>query len=691
MDVDLLTHPLGMDPASAGAELGTDSRKSTLDPPVSKDDLAQRFRSWYREAVTHKLWKDWHPEAAEDMQFYIGGKGQWGLRGSYADYDKLVAEKRPAISINHVQGPIDLMSGFERSNRTSLKATPQGSEDVESAKLMTWLLMFAQEQTNAADELSDMFEEGNITGMSVIELGVDYTGEKPETGEIVVTRLEPWTEIIWDPYWKKYDFSDARYMLKFKWTFVADLCADYPEWAREIREAAGQLTGIFHEGRTSSRPGDDYGSVRSHPVEDLGEERHFFDPDDARMLVVEGYYRVYYTTYSCFDTVTGTVRPCADHAEAAAIRDADPTRIKIHRQESRKIRMGVVIPAAWLILEEDKNPYPNDDSNYPFVAYVAKRKANVIYGMVRNLKDPQRVENKRWSQIVDTLAKWAILRPMYPKGSLTNPQTLGNAFETGAFEYDKEKGAPSWWHAPIAEITKLLESLAFAMKVNLREVSGIGMDPLGLRSETPESGVALARRSQAAQVVATIFFDNFRKTRHLFGRRLARRVQQVNTTEDVLRLTNELGAPVEVHINPAAAEGMSDEEFRQWAQEQAAAGKPAILRDVKSLKYDVIISEAPATPSARAATFLHMLDLVEKAPVFLQVLADKLLEYSDLPDRPELVERLRRIMPALAGGGLPQPPNPTAGPPVPGSMPPGIPPAPAVTAGAQVQPPGPVA
>ena len=675
--MDTVVRPLGMDPDAAGVESvfpPTDQRKSTLEGPPS-DELAQRFRAWYLQAVNHRLWKEWHPEAKEDTEFYVGGKGQWGRLGSYKDYEKLLAEDRPAITINHIAAPVDLVSGYERSNRMDLKATPQGSDDVDSAKLMTWFLKFAQDQTNSSDELSDMFEDGNITGMAVIEVGVDYTGEKPENGEIVLTRLEPWTEIIWDPYWKKYDFSDARYMLKFKWTFVADLCADYPEWANEIREAASQLSMIYTEGRTSGKRGDDYGSVRSHPVEDLSEERNFYDPDDARMLVVEGYYRVYYTTYSVFDTVTGEVRQTADHAEATALRDSDPARLKIHRQESKKIRMGVVIPAAWLQMEEDKNPYPNDDSNYPFVAYIARRKGNAIYGMVRNLKDPARVENKRWSQVVDTLAKWAILRPMYPKGSLDNPQTLGNAFATGAFEYNAEKGVPGWWHAPVAEITKVLESLALAMKINIREISGVGASPLGLSREQEQSGIAIQRLQAQQQVVATVYFDNFRKTRRLFGQRMARRIQQVHTTEDTVRLTNELGAPVEVLINPAAAEGMSDEEFRRWAQEKEAAGGPRILRDVKSLKYEVIISEAPATPSARTGIFLSMLELVQAAPVFLQVLADKLLEYSDMPDRPELIERLHRIMPALGGGGPPQPPNPAAGPEMPGGTPSGTPPA----------------
>ena len=674
MELDQLVRPLGMDPATADAAFPpTDQHRSSLDAPPA-DDLAERFRAWYLEAINARIFKDWRAEAEEDLAFYIGGKGQWGLRGDYSDYQKLIDEKRAAISINHIQAPIDMMSGYERGNRTDLKAVPQGADDVESAKLMTWFLKFAQDETGTQDELSEMFEDGNIQGMSVIEVGVDYTGEKPVNGEIALTRLQPWSEILWDPYWRKYDFSDARYMLKFKWTFVADLVADYPEWENEIREAAGQLSIVYTEGRTRADRRDNYGSVRSHPVEDLTEERQFYDPDDARMLVVEGYYRVYYTKYSLFDRVTGDVRECTDHAEASALKAADPKRLTIHRQESRKIRMGVVIPAAWLTIEEDKNPYPNDDSHYPFVAYIAKRKGSTIYGMVRNLKDPQRIENKRWSQVIETLAKWAMLRPMYPKGSLTNPLTLGDASQSGPIEYDAEKApqGPGWWHAPVAEITKVLETLAIAMKINIREISGIGAAPLGFKREEEQSGIAIARLQQQMQVVTTVFFDNFRKTRRLFGQRMARRIQQVYTTEDTIRLTNEYGAPVLVQINPAEAEHMTDEEFHQWAQAREAAGKPKVLRDVKSLKYEVIISEAPATPSARASTFLSMLELVEKAPLFLQVLADKLLEYSDMPDRPELIERLHRLMPQL--GGSPQPPNPAAGPQRSGGTPAGQPP-----------------
>src|SRR5438105_7481404 len=211
---DTLARGMGLVVDGAGGMLpvAVDQQASSLEATPA-DDLADRFRRWYLEFSAHKTWKDWLQESDEDLNFYVGGKGQWGLRGNYEDYERLVQERRAAVSMNHIQSIVDVMSGYEIANRLDLKAMPQGNADAESARLMSWFLKFAQEETNCQDELSEMFEDGNITGLACIEVGVDYTGEKPVNGEITLERLRPGREIIWDPHWRKYDLSDCRALL----------------------------------------------------------------------------------------------------------------------------------------------------------------------------------------------------------------------------------------------------------------------------------------------------------------------------------------------------------------------------------------------------------------------------------------------------------------------------------------------
>lgn len=322
-----------------------------------QDEFAQRARQWYREAVEHSLWKDWILEADEDMAFYIGGKGQWGVRGSYRDYEKLQDERRSAVSINHIISVVDILSGYERSNRLDIRAMPQGDGDNEPAQLMSYLLKYAEEQTGATDIISDMFEDGNIRGMDLAKIGVDYTGEKPVNGEISMDRLTPGPgkDVIWDPYWKKYDLSDARYIIESKWAFLLDLEAEYPEHKAELREAVYALRAIFKEGRSSSVTGrDNYGFVRNHPVENLQEEQHFYDPKDERLLIMEVWYHVYETKYSVFDRSTGQIHQCDDYAQAKALEESDKEKMKLHRSESKRIRMATVIPATYVTIERNR-------------------------------------------------------------------------------------------------------------------------------------------------------------------------------------------------------------------------------------------------------------------------------------------------------------------------------------------------
>ena len=387
-----------------------------------------------------------------------------------------------------------------------------------------------------------------------------------------------------------------------------------------------------------------------------------------------------------FDRATGKITNCDTYAEAQALRESDKENLRIHRTETRRVRMGTVIPATYTTIEEDKNPYPNDDSNYPIVPYIAKRKGDTVYGVVRNLKDPQRIENKRWSQVADVLAKWATIRPLIVKGSLVTPEDFNDASVDKPIIYNKEEGPPSWLVAPIGPISNMLEVLAKEMKLNMREISGINTDLLGQKHDT-SSGVAIARRQQQGQVIATVFFDNAKKTRRLAGQRLARRIQQVYTADDVMRVTNDYGASVLVRINPMNASGskMSDEEFHQFVQTQAAAGKPHVLRDVTSLKYEIVVSEAPTTPTARAAALMSLLEIAEKVPAIAPALLDFIVELSDVPNRQELMQRVRRLIPPQILGEAPPPtggvpPNPAAqaeG----GGSPPGLPPGPPAATG----------
>mgnify|MGYP001607221932 FL=1 len=648
-------------------------------PGQGGDELALRARQWYLDALNHPLWTEYIRESEEDEGFYKGGKGQWSYNGSTEDYDRLLKAGRTVVSINHIRPIVRTLLGLEQQNRFDLKAEPQGDEDPEDAQLLSWVLKFVQDQIELQDHESRLFDDGNIRGMSVMEVGVSWS-EDPAHGTLTAGVLTPGREFLVDPYWEGYHFDDldrgAKYCLKFRWGWVEDIVAQFPEHAEDIRAGVDTLDAAFDMQRTTSTTDgagitsagapsrDGYGTVGSHSIESLTTERLLYDPDERRILVVEAWYREYESVWLTVNALTGKSEEAGSAEEARRLKAADPEHISTVRRLQRKIRMALVLPAVYKTLEDGASPYENDDEHYPFVPYIAERKGMSIYGIVRDLKDAQRLENKRRSQAMDIATKFANLRLMYTEGSVVNAHTLDEPHSTAPIEVRRGAGitAPSYLVPPVSEVVQLHAALGIQMQATIPQSSGINSDLTGER-QVAESGIARARRQAQGQLQATPYFTNLARTRKLIGQRLARRIQQRFTMEDYLRLTNDVGAPVVVHINPPTMKHMSKDDFKRARLEAEQAGKPRILRDVSALKYDVTISEGPSTPSARAAQVEVLMDLLEKAPQLMPVLIEDIIRLSDIPNRAGILRRLQAL---LAGPGGPVPPQPGGGPSAPG-------------------------
>ena len=618
------------------------------------DDLSVRARAWFTEAWSSPLWVAFRREAEEDLGFYTAAQGgQWSKDGSKEDLERIKSQGRAWVSINHVQAMVDILAGFERQNRFDPKVEPQGGEDEDDARLMTWLLKFIREQANASAVESNRFEEGVITGMSALYVRIDWTAD-PVNGTIELDRLTPGEDVIWDAAWVKDDLSDARYVLIFKRVFVKDLMAQYPDHAEVIRGALTAADALVKDGGKLSEfdARDSYGSVRAH-ADDAALARLFYDATEDQVLVLEAWYREYEDVWIVSNKASGQVHEAESGEAAKGVAASDPENLTAIRRQRRVIKMGVTLPAAYLTLEEDDTPYENDTQAYPVVPYIAKRWREEVYGLVRNLKDPQRVENKRESQILDLLARFANLRPMVEENSVLNPHTLAHVHDPSPVIVKPGHAFPTWYTPPLAELFRVLTSEGDRMKMAMREISGINTDLLGNRADDA-SGIAIARRQAQGQIIATVFFDNYRTFKRHVNERLARRIQQVFTSEQVFRLTNEVGERVVVTVNPLDARGKSRDEFARLQAGRAQSEGTRTFRNLQEfLKYDVRISEAPATPTMRSMQLLGLLEVLRTLPALGPILMEKIVELLDITGKGEIIQRLRQMLGMNGAGGQP--------------------------------------
>ena len=713
-----------------GLGVGVLNQSAAVEAP-NNIALAQQVRAWFAEAWGHPLWEKYRRESEEDMGFYIGGDGQWSIDGSLADLTRIKKMQKAHVSINHVQSVVDVLTGFERQNRYDLKAAPMGDEDVEQANLFSMLMKHEQDKLDAASVLSECFENGTIQGASCVFVGIDWSYD-PLFGDILIELLVPGVDVLWDPMCKKLDFSDGRFIFRWRYATLEDLEATYPEHAAKLKAEVEALDQGTRDATVAGPPEvlqqfdrkDGYGGVLSHPVEARGIQQMFYSGTEKKLMVVECWYRDYENVAVVADKESGKIweiekkkggpDPWSVAKETAA---EDPERLTAIRRKRRVIRMALCVPATYRVLEEADTPYDNDSQHFPFAAYIAKKKQDTMYGVVRNLKDPQRVENHRESQALDILARFGNIRRVAIENTLANPRELDDQWSAKTLWIKSGAQPPAWDVPPMGEMLKALFTTGDRGKLSVREVSGINTDLLGLKGDD-SSGIAIARRQAQGQTISTVFFDNYRQMKRNFGRRLAKRIQQVYSYEKTVRLTSPTGeGDIVLKVNPVENKKRDEEGRLQEAgslgmrdQESQPTGlsRPKVLRDVSSLEYDILIAETPATPSMRSMALLALLEIIGKVPGIAPALMDIIIDLSDIPDRDRVKQRVVAMMkaqglippePGDTPPGAPGPGGPAPGggptgtpPPEPGGAlgpPPGAPPAgPLPTAGPGGQPSG---
>ena len=661
-------------------------RLPRADRDLGTRDIAYRSRQWFEEAMAHRVWRNYIREAEEDEGYYSGvdrdGKpyGAWSINGSTQEAREIADSGRPVVSMRRIKPKVDMLVGTERQNRMDLRALPQGDEDEDDARIMTELLKWVADQKEANEIHAAGFKEGLVRGMYAIEVGIDWASDIIQ-GDPYLELLKPGVNVIWDPWWKKHDFAlqTARYVIRYEWAWVEDVIAQNPEKEDEIRQSLGRLMQpVVPEARSTDGGADPYGSVTSHPMEPQGAMAQFYDPAMQRILVLTAWWREWRLKWIVADKATGQIHDFEDETSARDFAKSDPANLKAVGRRVRVIRTATTLPATMTTVEDETDsPYANDTEQYPVTAFLADWTGDVIEGLVRALKDPERISNKRISQALELAQKYGSMRAMFESRALVNPNALDDPADQTPIEIRPGQSGKIGWFQPtgLMQAVQVHESIANDMKTVMLEI-GPNQELLGQQGQAV-SGIAMARRQMAGQTISLPYFDNHRRTRKLVGERLARRVQQSFTLERTMRLVGGDGRPMSIRLNPVEfrRQGYDKDALKRLRQEMMAdPAKPRILRDVESLKFDLVISEAPATPTALAALIEQLLNVLQQYPAIFPLVADIVFTLlPDLPDRPQVLQRVRQWMASqgIQGDGIapPQPPPGPGGPFVPGAQP----------------------
>lgn len=545
-------------------------------------------------------------QMAVDEDFYDGM--QW----SETDAAALEERGQKPIVYNVISASVDWVTGSEKRARSDFKVLPRRKKDGKPAERKTQLIKYLADANRTPFHVSRAFEDAVRAGIGWIDDGAQSDTED----EPIYARYESWRNVFFDSAATEMDLSDGRYIGRTKWIDLDIAVAMFPQRVETLRRSVEQNSGA---GGVFSMYGDDAMDARElaqeiSPHTTIGEST---PGDRPRVRLIEIWFRAPKTvTRIAGGVFSGEVYDAYSpgHKEAIETGEAE------HR-EKIDMRMHVAIFTASGLLYFGESPYRHNKFPLTPIWGYKRGRDGLPYGMIRRLRDIQEDINKRASKALYILSTNKMIveegaaedmRELVEEAQRPDGVLVVKPGRIGSVQMNIERDLPQY-HLE-------LMSRSIAM---VQQASGVTDELLGRRTNAA-SGIAIQRRQDQGTMATSSLFDNLRFAQQVRGEKILSLVEQFVTDEKAFRITNMRGTPEYVTVNDGLPEN-----------------------DIARSKADFVISEADWRASIRQAAVDELLEVMGKlapvAPQLVMVMLDLVVESMDIPNREELVRRLRQV------------------------------------------------
>ncbi len=555
------------------------------------DDRLTKVKTFWRLADSE--WRDWADRAQKARDFYIGK--QWDNE----TLEQLKLEKRPALTFNKVKPIIRNLSGWQRQNRQDLKVLARRGGYSQLADIYSELIKYFYDISYADWKQSEQFVNGLITGKGWIFADIDYIKD-PLNGDLVLR--VPDTLLVWeDPHAMEYDLSDARFLIRGTWMDKEQVEESWPKAKKDM----ALLDSIPTEERQAA-------SLDTSDYNRTGANQEMFELAKTRYLVKECQWREYKNKKFLINLDTLEV-------EDVSVKSID-NLLRIVQNFPRLRLVKRVTPVMNITtfigdIELDHQTDPWNGITYftgvRFTPDITNIGEIYVKGEVDDLIDPQKEINKRRSQALHHLnssanSGWVVEEDGMDKDEREKLEKMGS-MPGVVVVYKRGKNKPE--RITPGQLSDGHIVLSQQSENDLKSISGVNSDLLGVAPEKQESGIAMQLRRQHGLVTTESIFDNYEYSQRQLGDLILEFIRK----SDVL----------------------SDEEIQAIALEKGKKVDMSLLRSRKVGKYSVVMSEHASSPTLRLANFMTMLDAVKNG---LQIPKEMIVEASDWPFKDQLLD-----------------------------------------------------
>ncbi len=498
-----------------------------------------KARRYYEFAVHHPAYTAWHADAKQAWAFYDGD--HW----TADEISKLQEYGQPPIVINKLASKVDNLAGSEVAGRTRIlyRSRSGQQQEEDTARALSDLSLYIAERNNQALEISQVFRAGLVTGIGWLDIGIEADTQNGGQQTHIFNRCEDELRVIWDPSASRQDFSDARFVCRERWLDEDDIQQHFPAKAAEALSLLKQPQfGQHHYGQA---PGIQY-----------------INANGDKLRVVEVQYKKSETQYML------------SHPDGRTTTTFDAKFAKAHGGSVT----SAFVPRVYVAYFTDNlllshQPLPYQHGGFSLVPYVFKRnrKDGRPYGMVKSAIDPQKELNKRRSKAMHLLNTAQVIADI---DAVEDPYKLAREAARPDGMILKRPGK----ELKIIRNSDLAQSQVAVMDQaarDIQEVMGVFDESIGKQSNAT-SGLAIQQRQMAGTLNQMFAFDALRRTKRALGHQLLALMRQYFTAEMVIRITDDMAAPRQLHLNRTR---------------QNAEGDTVMENDITLGTYDVYVEE----------------------------------------------------------------------------------------------------
>lgn len=315
------------------------------------------------------LQTQWY-QADLDQRFVLGDQDIWGLI-----FPGVATYRRKIFNFNLLNSMVQMVSGYQRRNRKSTIVIPIQNQYQRTADQLTKCLYHVHNQSGAYQIYSDAFEQGALTqGIGLISIFKDVSDD-PISGDIKL-RYVDFKSILIDPYFRRHDLSDCRFI-----------------WTRQFfdRQEAANLYPDYHD-EIMNLPGGTYRDDKFYYMPEV------YQIQFPNLIAFDEYW--YLSSREALYLVDTETNECqewmGDEEQLRDVKRNFRDRIRIIKKQKPTTRRSIILNDKVLI--DEPNPYGLDRYPYvPCLGYFTPDTAYYAYkfrGIIRDARDSQYLFNR---------------------------------------------------------------------------------------------------------------------------------------------------------------------------------------------------------------------------------------------------------------------------------------------------------